>query len=106
MRHFHYKKQQYHCPVVNVDQLWSMVPKEITDQIKKLGDANVAPIVDVTKMVCFLLFIFDSLIQGFFKVCGRGDFPAGKPLIVKSRYFSEQAEEKITAAGGKCILIA
>merc|ERR1712156_273299 len=26
-RHFHYKKNQYFCPTVNLDKLWTLVPR-------------------------------------------------------------------------------
>merc|ERR1712025_551772 len=42
---------------------------------------------------------------GFFKVLGRGALPK-QPVIVKARFFSRQAEEKIKAVGGACILTA
>eukprot|EP01147_Barroeca_monosierra_P004023 gene4023-6463_t len=36
---------------------------------------------------------------GYFKVLGNGKLPE-KPVIVKARYFSRKAEEKIKASGG------
>ena len=29
MRHFHLTKNQYHCPIVNLDKLWSLVGNEV-----------------------------------------------------------------------------
>jgi large subunit ribosomal protein L27Ae len=38
-------------------------------------------------------------------VTGKGRLP-GYPIIVKAKYFSKGAEEKIKAAGGACVLTA
>jgi large subunit ribosomal protein L27Ae len=43
--------------------------------------------------------------KGFFKVLGRGVLPK-QPVVVKARFFSQIAEEKIKAVGGACILTA
>lgn len=47
------------------------------------------------------LFIF----QGFYKLLGRGHIPK-QPIIVKAKYFSKKAEDRIRAAGGVCLLRA
>lgn len=49
--------------------------------------------------------VIDTLKAGYGKVLGKGAIPA-KPVIVKARFFSKRAEEKIKAAGGACVLIA
>ncbi len=54
--------------------------------------AGTAPVVDVTA-------------HGYFKVLGGGQLP-NKPLIVKARFVSKTAEEKIKAAGGAVLLTA
>ncbi|KAA3682466.1 large subunit ribosomal protein L27Ae [Paragonimus westermani] len=43
--------------------------------------------------------------KGYFKVLGKGVLPK-VPVIVKARFFSRRAEEKIRAVGGACILTA
>jgi hypothetical protein len=43
--------------------------------------------------------------QGLFKVLGKGNLP-NFPIIVKAKYFSKDAEQKIKEAGGACILTA
>ena len=43
--------------------------------------------------------------QGIFKVLGKGELPA-QPLCVKAKYFSKDAEKKIKAVGGCCVLDA
>ena len=32
MRHFHKQKNHYHCPIINLDKLWTLVGEE-----KRLG---------------------------------------------------------------------
>ena len=44
-------------------------------------------------------------VQGFAKVLGRGVMPK-QPVVVKARFFSRVAEEKIKKAGGVCQLTA
>jgi len=38
-------------------------------------------------------------------VLGKGHLPE-QPLIVKAKFFSRQAEEKIKGVGGACVLVA
>jgi large subunit ribosomal protein L27Ae len=49
--------------------------------------------------------MYFSLTKGYTKVLGKGRLP-DIPLIVKARFVSKQAEEKIVKAGGKVELIA
>lgn len=84
MRHFHLTRNKYHCPIINLEKLWSLPMAEAS------GD-NV-PVIDTLK-------------AGYGKVLGKGAIPT-KPAIVKARFFSKRAEEKIKAAGGTCILVA
>jgi hypothetical protein len=30
MRHFHKQKNHYHCPIVNLDKLWTLVGEEVS----------------------------------------------------------------------------
>ncbi len=50
MRRFHYKKNPEHCPGVNIDKLWSLIPSEVLAQAKDTT-TGVAPVLDVTKLV-------------------------------------------------------
>lgn len=52
MRYFHKTVNKFHCPIVNVDKLWSLVPEAVKE--KTDGDKS-APLLDVTQ-------------HGFFKV--------------------------------------
>ena len=90
MRHFHLKRNIYHCPVVNLDKLWSLVSEETRKNAEK--DKSKAPVIDVVK-------------AGYFKVLGKGELP-NIPVIVKARLFSKSAVERIRAAGGACVLRA
>ena len=91
MRHFHLLRNRYHCPTINLDKVWSLAPAEVFAAAEKAG-AGTAPVIDVTQ-------------HGFFKVMGRGDLPA-VPLIVKAKFFTKLAEQKVKKAGGACILVA
>eukprot|EP00013_Stygamoeba_regulata_P002739 CAMPEP_0177645030 /NCGR_PEP_ID=MMETSP0447-20121125/9025_1 /TAXON_ID=0 /ORGANISM="Stygamoeba regulata, Strain BSH-02190019" /LENGTH=145 /DNA_ID=CAMNT_0019147473 /DNA_START=43 /DNA_END=480 /DNA_ORIENTATION=+ len=88
MRHFHYTKNKDYCPGINLDRLWTLV----SEASRKQATAAKAPVIDVTK-------------AGYFKVLGKGALPS-VPVVVKAKFFSRQAEEKIKAAGGACILTA
>jgi large subunit ribosomal protein L27Ae len=90
MRHFHKLGNPHHCPTINVEKLWALFPEGTYDSAK--AQAGKAPVLDVT----------DS---GFFKVLGKGRLP-DMPIIVKAKYFSKDAEKKIKAAGGACLLTA
>merc|ERR1712150_193679 len=69
-RHFHLSRNQYHCPTINLDKLWSLVP----DSSRKESKENNATVIDVVK-------------SGFFKVLGSGGLP-NVPCIVKAKLFS------------------
>ena len=90
MRTFHLQNNHHFCPTINVDHLWSLIPEDTRNHFKTIKDK--APVIDVTK-------------HGYFKVLGTGALPA-QPIVVKARYFSKQAERKIKATGGGCILVA
>jgi len=90
MRHFHLKRNVYFCPTINVEGLWNLVSKEARAEFKK--DKSKVPVLNVRH-------------KGFFKVLGRGTLPK-MPMIVKAKFFSKLAENKIKAAGGACVLTA
>jgi ribosomal protein L15 len=43
--------------------------------------------------------------KGYHKVLGKGILP-NQPVIVKAKFFSKAAEDKIKSVGGACILVA
>merc|ERR1711915_1080877 len=83
MRHFHKTKNSYHCPTVNLDRIWTLVPSTVREEFGKTEVAakGVVPVIDVTQ-------------SGFFKVLGKGRLPK-QPVIVKAKFFSKTAEKKI-----------
>merc|ERR1711939_913739 len=90
MRYFHKTKNQFWCPVVNVDKLHTLIPAEQKDGLS--SDSTVLPVVDTLK-------------AGYGKVLAKGRLPA-YPMIVKARYVSREAENKIRAQGGAVVLVA
>jgi len=93
MRHRHLIKNQKHCPTINVDHLWGLLPEiEYFKQALSKGKTTKVPMLDVTK-------------YGYFKVTGKGRLPK-LPLVVKARSFTSGAEQKIKAVGGHCLLCA
>jgi large subunit ribosomal protein L27Ae len=92
MRYFHLTRNQYYCPVINVEKLWSLVPEKSQSLVEKNAKEGKYPVLDVLK-------------YGYFKVLGKGSFPK-RPMIVKARFFSKSAEKKIKEAGGVCMLTA
>jgi len=90
MRRYHLLRNRLWRPAVNVDKLWSLVTEQHRLTYEKRTD--VAPVIDVVK-------------AGYHKVLGKGNLPS-QPVIVKAKYFSRSAEEKIKQAGGVCVLVA
>merc|ERR1712225_29584 len=76
----------------NLDKLWSLIPAEKRDEylVSKKGDT---------------IPVLDLLPLGYSKVLGKGRLPE-VPLVVRARWFSKEAERKITEAGGVVELVA
>ncbi|XP_072979192.1 large ribosomal subunit protein uL15x-like [Typha angustifolia] len=89
MRYFHRLRNKFHCPAVNVERIWSLIP----DEVKEKAKGGEAPLVDVTQF-------------GYFKVLGKGMLPADRPMVIKAKLVSKIAEKKIKAAGGAVLLTA
>lgn len=92
MRYFHKQKLHFWKPVLNLDKLWTLVPEDKKDEYLKSASKSAAPVID-------------TLAAGYGKVLGKGRIP-NVPVIVKARFVSKLAEEKIRAAGGVVELIA
>jgi large subunit ribosomal protein L27Ae len=92
MRHYHYQKNSYYNPGVNVDKLWTLVSEQTRTKYAKAGAKDKVPVIDVTR-------------SGFHKVLGGGHLPK-QPVIVKAKFFTRRAEEKIKSAGGVALLTA
>ncbi|CAG0920311.1 unnamed protein product [Notodromas monacha] len=100
MRNFHVKASMDWCPIINLDKIWSLVSEKTRETYKNHPDGK-APVIDVVKSVSALNY-FE---MGFSKVLGKGLLPK-QPVIVKAKFFSRRAEEKIKAIGGVCVLTA
>lgn len=92
MRHFHKQKNHTFCPTVNVDKLWHLVGEEELAKATTEAKAGRAAVIDLTAL-------------GVFKLLGKGELPK-VPVVVKARFVSKTAEEKIKAVGGAVILTA
>ena len=90
MRNFHLNRNHQYCPIIPVEKLWWLLGEDVRQKAAK--DPSTAPVLDVTK-------------HGYFKVLGTGVLP-NQPIVVKAKFFSKKAEEKIKAAGGACLLTA
>ncbi|MPC59189.1 60S ribosomal protein L27a [Portunus trituberculatus] len=81
MRGYHDRPNHRWAPIVNLDKLWSLVSEQTRTNYAKV--TRKAPVINV----------------GYYKVLGKGNLPK-QPVIVKAKFFSRKAEEKIKAAGG------
>ncbi|EAA00079.5 60S ribosomal protein L27a [Anopheles arabiensis] len=92
MRNFHLNRNHKFCPTINLSHLWSLVPEKVREEAKK--NPEKVPVVDLVQF-------------GYFKLLGSGGLPKTcGPIIVKAKFFSRLAEERIKAAGGACVLRA
>jgi hypothetical protein len=51
-RHFHYQKNQYYKPTINLDKIWNLVPEDA----RKASTKDKAVVIDVVKSVSASLF--------------------------------------------------
>eukprot|EP00703_Trepomonas_sp_PC1_P003745 JAP92861.1 Ribosomal protein L27a [Trepomonas sp. PC1] len=89
MRNYHRRDEEMR--MININKIWTLIPEEQREKFLATKDANNCPVVDVTQF-------------GYFGVIARGYMPEA-PIIVKARYFSQIAEEKIKGAKGACVLV-
>merc|ERR1712137_552579 len=89
MRYFHKLTNKYHCPIINLDKIWTLVGEE--KRLACAKDTSKAPVIDVTK-------------HGIFKVLGKGQLPT-QPVVVRAKFISKLAEKKIKEVGGACELV-
>mmetsp|Transcript_12790 Transcript_12790/g.19248 ORF Transcript_12790/g.19248 Transcript_12790/m.19248 type:complete len:152 (-) Transcript_12790:158-613(-) len=94
MRRFHLKKNDanQYSPLVNLDSIWALVGQEAYNDAKSKKGGDKLPVIDVTK-------------HGYYKVGGRGQLPP-VPCIVKARFFTSLAVQKLEDAGCTPMLIA
>ena len=92
MRYFHNTNQKDYTPTINVDKLWTLVSEQTRTHYAKETAGKKVPVIDCVK-------------AGYFKVLGKGSLPK-QPVIVRAKYFSRDAENKIKAVGGIAELVA
>ena len=92
MRYFHKQQNHFWKPTVNIEKLWSLVPAEEREAYLAGKKTDTVPVLDLLPL-------------GYSKVLGKGRLPE-VPLIVRARWVSKLAEEKIVAAGGVVELVA
>ena len=92
MRYFHKQQNHFWKPTVNIEKLWSLVPLEEREAYVAGKKTDTVPVLDLLPL-------------GYSKVLGKGRLP-DVPLIVRARWVSKLAEEKIVAAGGVVELVA
>ncbi|CAG5075538.1 Similar to rpl27a: 60S ribosomal protein L27a (Xenopus laevis) [Cotesia congregata] len=91
MRNYHVRKNSTWCPTLNLDKLWTLVSEQTRLRYKDNTNGKV-PVIDLSK-------------AGYYKLLGKGRLP-DQPVIVKAKFFSKKAEDKIKAIGGACVLSA
>lgn len=85
------KEEPEFLPDCQLDKLWTLVSEQTQVNAAK-NKTGAAPIIDVVR-------------SGYYKVLGKGKLPK-QPVIVKAKFFSRRAEEKIKGVGGACVLVA
>jgi large subunit ribosomal protein L27Ae len=89
MRQFHLLKNRNFTPTINIDKIFNIAGEGVYEAAK--AGAGKAPVIDLVSL-------------GVFKLLGNGQINV--PVIVKAKYFSKLAEQKIKEAGGACLLTA
>mmetsp|Transcript_11115 Transcript_11115/g.17854 ORF Transcript_11115/g.17854 Transcript_11115/m.17854 type:complete len:149 (+) Transcript_11115:58-504(+) len=91
MNQYHLLRNREWCPTINVSEVWRLVPEHIKKQcIDSKGEK--APLIDVVE-------------AGYAKVLGKGRL-AKQPVVIRARFFSKKAQNKIRSVGGRCLLRA
>lgn len=89
VRAMHYQKSRYWWPEIDLERVWRFVPK---DEVPKYLEGDVAPVIDLVEF-------------GYAKVTGS-KLPIDRPVVLKAKSFSKEAEEAVVKAGGLCLLRA
>ncbi|KAF3063250.1 ribosomal protein L18e/L15P [Trichoderma camerunense] len=92
MRYFHKQQSHFWKPVINLDKLWSLVPAETREAYVSGEKKDTVPVLDLLPL-------------GYSKLLGKGRLPE-IPLVVRARWVSKLAEQKIKEAGGVVELVA
>lgn len=84
---YHTNKNATWARFISAAKLWNLIPESQRDEI--LRSENV-PVIDARE-------------YGYHVIVG-GELPLDRPVIVKARYFTPNAEAAITKVGGKAII--
>ncbi|KAB0350916.1 hypothetical protein FD754_015773 [Muntiacus muntjak] len=79
------------CPTVDLDKLWTLVSEQTQINAAK-NKTGAALITDAVRSINY-------------KVLGNRKLPK-QPVIVKAKFFSRRAEEKIKHVDGACVPVA
>lgn len=67
MRYYHKTNNQYYCPSLNVDKIWSLVTEQTREKYAK--ETSKAPVIDVVRavseFVCFSCHNYEVLVNLF-----------------------------------------
>jgi large subunit ribosomal protein L27Ae len=86
-RLFHTKKNATWARQISASKLWNIIPEEQRDAFLK---SDSVPVIDARDF-------------GYHVIVG-GKLAIDRPIVVKARYFTKNAEEEITKLGGKAII--
>lgn len=84
---YHIKKNATWARFISAAKLWNLIPEE---QRTKILSSNEVPVIDARDF-------------GYHVIVG-GELPLNRPLVVKARYFTPNAEAEIAKVGGKAII--
>lgn len=87
MKCYHENKNATWAKPISAAKLWSLIPAE---QRATLMQSDSVPVIDARAF-------------GYHVVIG-GKLALDRPIVVKARYFTKNAEEEIVNAGGKAII--
>ena len=51
MRYFHKTQNQFHCPAINLDKVWTLVSDATREKYAEAKDTDKVPVIDVGKFV-------------------------------------------------------
>ncbi|KAI5173416.1 large subunit ribosomal protein L27Ae [Pancytospora epiphaga] len=86
-RIYHIKKNATWAKPITAARLWNIIPEE---QRNEFLSSDAVPVIDARDF-------------GYHVVIG-GKLPVEKPIVVKARYFTKNAEAEIVRAGGRAII--
>lgn len=84
---YHLKKNATWAKSISATRLWSLIP---TEQRNALMQNDAVPVIDARAF-------------GYHVIIG-GELSLDRPIVVKARYFTKNAEEEIVNAGGRAII--